>query len=136
MDNFVVTHIIAGMIYMVILIAMNTLCKDTVNQIESELVAERNLRKQVEEELETEQKKVTGLTDNVEYCNEQYRVQEASLVRVLNKNDMLQDLVSGQDHKIEKLQEKINDLNAKLSKIVTSATQLVEESEMPHLIPV
>lgn len=116
------------------LVVINAMCMDSINHIESELIEERKLRKRIEEELELELKKVTGLNENVEYYKEQYRTQEASVARVLNKNDMLQDLVDGQEDKIEKLQDEINTLNAKVSKIVSSATQLVEEAEMPHLV--
>lgn len=134
MSTLIITHAISCVIYIIMLVVMNTMCTDSINHIERELIDERNLRKQIEAELEVELKKVTGLGENVEYCKQQYANQEASLVRVLNKNEMLQNLVDGQEDTIEKLQEEIKSLNAKISKVVSSATQLVEEAEMPHLV--
>jgi chromosome segregation ATPase len=134
MNTLIISHVISGVIYIIMLAVINAMCTDSVNHIERELVEERNLRRQIEGELEVELKKVTGLGENVEYCKEQYRTLEASLFRVLNKNEMLQTLVDGQEDTIEKLQEEIKSLNAKISKVVSSATQLVEEAEMPHLV--
>jgi sensor domain CHASE-containing protein len=93
MNTLIISHVISGVIYIIMLVVINAMCTDSINHIERELVEERNLRRQIEAELEVELKKVTGLGENVEYCKQQYATQEASLLRVLNKNEMLQNLV-------------------------------------------
>ncbi len=113
MNIFIMSHVIAAVIYVVALIFANSSFTSVFEQLEKELVHERNLRKELESKLAQEKTKTFDM--------------EETLYKTEKEADTLRNSVV-------KLEDEIVSLNKKVEKIVTSATQLVEEAEMPHLV--
>ena len=113
MNIFIMSHVIAAAVYILAILFSNNSFTSVFEQIEKELVHERNLRKDVETKLAQEKTKVFE--------------SEESLYEMEKERDALRKMVV-------KLEDEVESLNKKVEKIVSSATQLVEEAEMPHLV--
>jgi septal ring factor EnvC (AmiA/AmiB activator) len=113
MNIFIMSHVIAAAVYMLALLFSNNSFTSVFEQLERELLLERNLRKDVETKLAQEKTKVFDT--------------EETLYEMEKERDTLRKMVV-------KLEDEVESLNKKVEKIVSSATQLVEEAEMPHLV--
>ena len=113
MNIFIMSHVIAAAVYMLALLFSNNSFTSVFEQLERELLLERNLRKDAETKLAQEKTKVFDT--------------EETLYEMEKERDALRKMVV-------KLEDEVESLNKKVEKIVSSATQLVEEAEMPHLV--
>lgn len=113
MNIFIMSHVIAATVYILAMLFSNNSFTSVFEQLERELVHERNLRKDAETKLAQEKTKVFDT--------------EETLYEMEKERDVLRKMVV-------KLEDEVESLNKKVEKIVSSATQLVEEAEMPHLV--
>jgi peptidoglycan hydrolase CwlO-like protein len=113
MNIFIMSHVIAAAVYILAILFSNNSFTSVFEQLERELLLERNLRKDAETKLAQEKTKVFE--------------SEETLYEMEKERDALRKMVV-------KLEDEVESLNKKVEKIVSSATQLVEEAEMPHLV--
>jgi septal ring factor EnvC (AmiA/AmiB activator) len=113
MNIFIMSHVIAAAVYILAILFSNNSFTSVFEQLERELLLERNLRKDAETKLAQEKTKVFE--------------SEETLYEMEKERDVLRKMVV-------KLEDEVESLNKKVEKIVSSATQLVEEAEMPHLV--
>jgi len=133
MDHTVLIHVITTAVYFASVVYIDTRYLKSYNELHDELYEERVTRKELEQQLEEN----TQVVDNIK---EKLESLEGTLEKLRSTNSALEEVNTESLKEIAQLIEannrkddEINALNKKVSQIVESATNLVQEAEIPHL---